>query len=41
MHQQALLHGISVLKTAPLNEYLTDAQAKGKLWLALKKMFFS
>ena len=41
MHQQALLHGISVLKAAPLNEYLTDAQAKGKLWLALKKMFFS
>lgn len=41
LHQQALLHGIVVLKAASLTEYMSDAQAKGKLWLALKKMFFN
>lgn len=40
-HEQALLHGIAVLKAGPLSDYLSDAQAKGKLWLALKKMFFN
>lgn len=41
LHQQALLQGVSVLKAGSLSDYLSDAQAKGKLWLALKKMFFN
>ncbi len=40
-HHQALLHGIGILKAQSLNEYINDNAAKGKLWIAMKKMFFS
>jgi hypothetical protein len=40
-HQQALLHGIGILKAQSLSEYLNDNVAKGKLWVAMKKMFFA
>ena len=40
-HQQALLHGVSILKAQSLLDYINDNAAKGKLWIAMKKMFFS
>jgi hypothetical protein len=40
-HHQALLHGIGILKAQSLSEYINDNAAKGKLWIAMKKMFFS
>lgn len=40
-HHQALLHGINILKAQALTEYVNDNVAKGKLWIAMKKMFFN
>ena len=39
--KQVYVNGAELLQASSLSSYLTDAQAKGKLWLALQRMFFN
>jgi len=41
VHEQASITGCNMLKAMPLSAYQHDQAAKGKLWIALKKMFFN
>ncbi|MCG9879568.1 MAG: hypothetical protein MH472_03125 [Bacteroidia bacterium] len=40
-HKQLYVHGAELLKANTLSSYITDAAAKGKLWVALQRMFFN
>lgn len=41
IHRQVYVNGAELLQANSLASYLTDAAAKGKLWLALQRMFFN
>jgi hypothetical protein len=41
MHKQVYIHGVELLQANKIADYVTDASAKGKLWLALQRMFFN
>ncbi len=41
LHQQKMLQGVDFLKANSVHSYLNDSAMKGKLWLALQKMFFN
>ena len=41
MHKQGYVEGAEILIAGTLASYLTDNQAKAKLWMALQRMFFN
>ncbi len=41
LHKQVYVSGSELLQANTLSSYVTDAQSKAKLWLALQRMFFN